>query len=88
MWVFAIILQPFHGMQCLIFMHRLRHNVIKTGIRMISLSYSRISLSDIAKKLLLDGAEDAEFIVSKVRFLLLGSHQDLFQDCAISATVS
>ena len=55
---------------------------------MISLSYSRISLSDIAKKLLLDGAEDAEFIVSKVRFLLLGSHQDLFQDCAISATVS
>ena len=33
---------------------------------MISLSYSRISLSDIAKKLLLDSAEDAEFIVSKV----------------------
>lgn len=44
---------------------RLRHNVIKTGVRMISLSYSRISLADIAKKLLLDSAEDAEFIVSK-----------------------
>eukprot|EP00794_Sanderia_malayensis_P003282 gene3282-3764_t len=44
---------------------RLRHNVIKTGIRMISLSYSRISLADIARKLLLDSAEDAEFIVSK-----------------------
>jgi len=44
---------------------RLRHNVIKTGIRMISLSYSRISLNDIASKLGLDSAEDAEFIVSK-----------------------
>jgi len=44
---------------------RLRHNVIKTGIRMISLSYSRISLNDIAQKLCLDSAEDAEFIVSK-----------------------
>ena len=45
---------------------RLRHNVIKTGIRMISLSYSRISLADIAEKLQLDSAEDAEYIVAKV----------------------
>src|SRR6218665_164795 len=45
---------------------RLRHNVIKTGVRMISLSYSRISLSDVATKLLLDSPEDAEFIVAKV----------------------
>lgn len=45
---------------------RLRHNVIKTGVRMISLSYSRISLSDIAQKLTLDSPEDAEFIVAKV----------------------
>nr|CAH0100267.1 unnamed protein product [Daphnia galeata] len=44
---------------------RLRHNVIKTAIRAISLSYSRISLADIAHKLLLDSAEDAEFIVAK-----------------------
>ncbi|XP_076437108.1 putative 26S proteasome non-ATPase regulatory subunit 3 isoform X2 [Babylonia areolata] len=44
---------------------RLRHNVIKTGVRMISLSYSRISLSDIAQKLALDSPEDAEFIVAK-----------------------
>lgn len=44
---------------------RLRHNVIKTAIRSIGLSYSRISPADIAKKLLLDSAEDAEFIVSK-----------------------
>lgn len=44
---------------------RLRHNVIKTGVRMINLSYSRISLADIAQKLLLDSPEDAEFIVAK-----------------------
>ena len=45
---------------------RLRHNMIKTGIRMISLSYSRISLADIAEKLQLDSTEDAEYIVAKV----------------------
>ncbi|KAI9483090.1 MAG: proteasome regulatory subunit C-terminal-domain-containing protein [Benjaminiella poitrasii] len=44
---------------------RLRHNVIKTGIRMISLSYSKISLRDICVKLHLDSEEDAEFIVAK-----------------------
>ena len=33
---------------------------------MINLSYSRISLSDIAQKLQLDSPEDAEFIVAKV----------------------
>lgn len=44
---------------------RLRHNVIKTAIRSIGLSYSRISPADIAKKLGLDYAEDAEFIVAK-----------------------
>jgi len=45
---------------------RLRHNVIKTGVRMINLSYSRISLADIADKLQLDSPEDAEFIIAKV----------------------
>ncbi|KAN0065184.1 26S proteasome non-ATPase regulatory subunit [Thecaphora frezii] len=44
---------------------RLRHNVIKTGIRMISLSYSKISLSDITRKLHLESEEDAEYIVAK-----------------------
>ncbi|KAF7997201.1 hypothetical protein HCN44_005478 [Aphidius gifuensis] len=44
---------------------RLRHNVIKTAIRSIGLSYSRISPSDIAKKLGLDSGVDAEFIVAK-----------------------
>lgn len=46
--------------------YRLRHNVIKTGVRMISLSYSRISLKDICLKLQLDSEEDAEYIVAKV----------------------
>ena len=46
---------------------RLRHNVIKTGVRMINVSYSKISLMDISQKLMLDSPEDAEYIVAKVR---------------------
>ncbi|OXA55989.1 probable 26S proteasome non-ATPase regulatory subunit 3 [Folsomia candida] len=57
-----------------ILIQRLRHNVIKTGLRAISTSYSRISLADISQKLVLDApedaaikapGEDAEFIVAK-----------------------
>jgi 26S proteasome regulatory subunit N3 len=44
---------------------RLRHNVIKTGVRSLSLAYSLISLMDICVKLHLDSEEDAEYIVSK-----------------------
>ncbi|KAF9676181.1 hypothetical protein SADUNF_Sadunf09G0111600 [Salix dunnii] len=47
---------------------RLRHNVIRTGLRNISISYSRISLADVAKKLRLDSTNpvaDAESIVAK-----------------------
>jgi 26S proteasome regulatory subunit N3 len=44
---------------------RLRHNVIKNGIKMISLSYSRISLKDVCLKLHLESEEDAEFIIAK-----------------------
>ncbi|CAE6460226.1 unnamed protein product [Rhizoctonia solani] len=44
---------------------RLRHNVIKTGIRSLSIAYSRISLRTIAQKLSLDSEENAEYIVSK-----------------------
>ena len=44
---------------------RLRQNVIKTGIRMMSLSYSRISLRDICLRLSLDSEESAEYIVAK-----------------------
>lgn len=47
---------------------RLRHNVIRTGLRNISISYSRISLADVATKLRLDSPNpvaDAESIVAK-----------------------
>jgi 26S proteasome regulatory subunit N3 len=44
---------------------RLRQNVIKTGIRMMSLSYSRISLRDICTRLHLESEESAEYIVAK-----------------------
>lgn len=44
---------------------RLRENVIKTGIRIISLSYKRISLKDICLKLHLDSELTAEYIVAK-----------------------
>jgi len=44
---------------------RLRQNVIKTGIRMMSLSYSKISLRDICVRLRLDSEESAEYIVAK-----------------------
>lgn len=61
---------------------RLRHNVIKTGVRMISLSYSRISLNDIAQKLCLDSADDAEFIVSKaIRDRVIDAMIDHEQKC-------
>uniref|UniRef100_A0A0G4GMB0 PCI domain-containing protein n=1 Tax=Chromera velia CCMP2878 TaxID=1169474 RepID=A0A0G4GMB0_9ALVE len=44
---------------------RLHHNVIKTGLRTLNVSYSRIGLADVAKKLSLESAADAEGIVSK-----------------------
>lgn len=56
---------------------RLRHNVIKTGVKMISLSYSKISLESIAQKLQLDSAVDAEFIVAKaIRDGVIEAHID------------
>lgn len=45
--------------------NRLRHNVIKTGIKSVALSYSKISLADVAEKLQLDSPEDAEYIIAK-----------------------
>merc|ERR1712151_274983 len=45
--------------------NRLRYNVIKTGLRSINLSYSRISLQDICNKLGLESPEDAAGVVAK-----------------------
>jgi 26S proteasome regulatory subunit N3 len=44
---------------------RLGHNVLKIGLRKISVSYSRVSLQDIAEKLHLPSAKAAEYICSK-----------------------
>nr|WRH23619.1 Fructose-1-6-bisphosphatase [Naematelia aurantialba] len=44
---------------------RLRHFVIKTALRSITLAYSRISLADVCVKLHLDSEEDTEYIVAK-----------------------
>ncbi|KAL1995465.1 hypothetical protein VTN49DRAFT_1652 [Thermomyces lanuginosus] len=44
---------------------RLRQNVITTGIRLMSIAYSRISLRDICIRLGLDSEESAEYIVAK-----------------------
>lgn len=44
---------------------RLRQNVIKTGVRMLSLSYSRISLRDICTRLGVESEESAEYITAK-----------------------
>jgi 26S proteasome regulatory subunit N3 len=44
---------------------RLRQNVIRAGLRNISLSYSRIALKDVAVKLALDHPEDMESIAAK-----------------------
>lgn len=44
---------------------RLSHSVIKTGLRRISLSYSRISMPDICAKLMLDSPASAESVCAK-----------------------
>lgn len=44
---------------------RLRQNVIKAGLKRLTVVYSRISIEDVRKALNLDVARDAEFIVAK-----------------------
>ncbi len=46
-------------------MFSLRHNVIKTGLRQINVSYSRISLADVCQTLALSSVEETENIVAK-----------------------
>merc|ERR1712060_600215 len=45
--------------------NRLRYNVIKTGLRGINVSYSRISLQDVCNKLGLESPQDAAGVVAK-----------------------
>lgn len=44
---------------------RLGHNVLKTGLRKISVAYSRISLEDVAAKLHLGSTASTEYICAK-----------------------
>ena len=44
---------------------RLRHNVIKFGLRNINLSYSRIALQDVMTKLGLESIDETEAICAK-----------------------
>lgn len=44
---------------------RLRHTVIKFGLKKINISYSKISITDIAKKLSLESIDETEQIVAK-----------------------
>ena len=55
---------------------RLRHNVIKTGLKKINMAYSNISLGDICAKLSLESVQDTEYIVAKC-----------IQDGVIDATI-
>lgn len=64
---------------------RLRHNVIKTGLRKINKSYSRISLADIAEKLALSSMENALNIVSKaIRDGVIDARVDYAAKCVES----
>jgi len=44
---------------------RLAHSVVKAGLRHLNISYSRIGLADVAKRLGLPSVESAEFVVAK-----------------------
>lgn len=57
--------------------NRLRHNVFKFGLRKINLSYSKISLEDVTKKLGLEHLEDTEQIAAKaIRDGVIDAHID------------
>lgn len=57
--------QVFHADRNYTLVRRLGHNVLKTGLRKLSTSYSRISLVDVAAKLHLPSAKSAEYICAK-----------------------
>merc|ERR1712151_978512 len=75
--------------------NRLRYNVIKTGLRSINVSYSRISLQDICTKLGLESAHNAAGVVAKAvvdgvieatidydqQFLKSKQRYDLYSSC-------
>ena len=46
-------------------MQRLKHTVLKFGLKKLNISYSKISLGDIQKKLSLESIDETEQIVAK-----------------------
>lgn len=67
---------------------RLGHNVIKTGIRKISISYSRISLADVAEKLRLESSRGAEYICAKaIKDGVIQAYIDHDTQCLVSTEV-
>jgi len=64
---------------------RLQGSVIKAGLRAIATSYSRIAFSDIASKLSLPSAEDAEMLCAKVRGQERGAGAQRLADVALMA---
>jgi len=67
--IFSDTVQQFRGTfikdGMLTLISRLEHSVVKAGLRKLYLSYSKISLQDIATRLALPSATTAEFIVAK-----------------------
>ena len=55
----------FKADKTLTLVQRLRHTVIKFGLKKINISYSKISLNDIKRKLGLESVEETEHIVAK-----------------------
>lgn len=45
--------------------HRLKHTVIKFGLKKINISYSRISLKDVMDKLGLESVDETEQVIAK-----------------------
>jgi 26S proteasome regulatory subunit N3 len=45
--------------------HRLKHTVIKFGLKKINISYSRISLQDVMAKLGLESVDETEQVIAK-----------------------
>ena len=63
--VVAQYMEAFQQDKCYTLVKRLGHNVVKTGLRKIAVSYSRISLQDIASKLHLPSAASAAYVCAK-----------------------
>jgi len=55
----------FQADKVLSLIHRLKHTVIKFGLKKINISYSKISMADVANKLSLESVEETEQIVAK-----------------------